>query len=43
MTAAREASIAISLTKSLSYCGVSRTAWYYTAETKFVYENQAFA
>ena len=29
MTAAREASMTISLTKSLSYCGVSRTAWYY--------------
>ena len=29
MTAAREASMTISLTKSLSYCGVSGTAWYY--------------
>ena len=29
MRAAREASMTISLTKSLSYCGVSRTAWYY--------------
>ena len=29
MTAAREASMTISLTKSLSHCGVSRTAWYY--------------
>ena len=29
MTAAGEAGMTISLTKSLSYCGVSRTAWYY--------------
>ena len=29
MRAAREASMTISLTKSLSYCGVSKTAWYY--------------
>ena len=26
---AREASMAINLTKSPSYCGVSMTAWYY--------------
>ncbi len=30
MTAAGESGMTISLTKSLSYCGVSRTAWYYT-------------
>ena len=29
MTAAGEAGMTISLTKPLSYCGVSRTAWYY--------------
>ena len=34
MTAAREASMTISLTKSLSYCGVSRTAWYYARKPR---------
>ena len=29
MTAVGEAGTTISLTKSLSYCGVSKTAWYY--------------
>ena len=34
MTAAGEANITISLTKSLSYCGVSRIAWYYTKKPR---------
>ena len=36
MTAAMEASKTISLTKSLAYCGVSRTAWYYTRKPRDV-------
>ncbi len=36
MTAAREACKSISLTKSLSYCGVSRTAWYYSKKPRVV-------
>ncbi len=32
MTAAGEAGMTISLTKPLSYCGVSRTAWYYAGK-----------
>ena len=34
MTAAGEADMTISLTKSPSYCGVSRTAWYYARRSR---------
>lgn len=35
-----EASRTISLTKSLSYCGVSRTVWYYTRRARSVAINK---